>query len=58
MFVRDSSLINEILLSFTHPKVVPNLFEFLFSVEHKEDISKNMGNQTVDYFQSIGKKIP
>ncbi len=54
--VRDSLLINEIMSSFTHPKVDPNLFEFLFSVEHKEDILKNMGNQTVDDFLSIRQK--
>jgi len=23
------------ILSFTHPQVVPNLYEFLFSVEHR-----------------------
>ncbi len=34
--------------SFTHPHVVPNLYECLSSAEHnKEDILKNVGNQTV-----------
>jgi len=36
------------LSSFTHSQVVPILYEFLSSAEHKEDILKNMVNQTVD----------
>ncbi len=38
----------KILLLFTHPQVVPNLYKFLSSVEHKEDILKSVGKQTVD----------
>ncbi len=30
-----------ILLSFTQPHVIPNLYEFLSYVEHKKDILKN-----------------
>ncbi len=29
---------------FTHPHVVPNLYEFLSSAKHKEDILKNVGD--------------
>ncbi len=36
-----------ILSSFTHPHVVPNLYAFLSSVEHKDNL-RNVGNQTVD----------
>ncbi len=36
-----------ILSSFTHPHVVPNLYAFLSSVEHKDNLM-NVGNQTVD----------
>jgi len=36
----------KILTSFTHPQVVPNLYEFLL-LNTKEDL-KNVGNQTVD----------
>jgi len=32
---------------FTHPQVVPNLNEFLL-LNTKEDVLKNVGNQTVD----------
>jgi len=32
------------ILSFTHPYVVPNLYEFLL-LNTKEDILKNVGNQ-------------
>ncbi len=35
------------ILSFTHPQVFPNLYEFLSPVE-KEDILKNVVNQTVE----------
>ncbi len=35
-----------ILSSFTHPHILPNLCEFLSYVEH-EDILKNAGNETV-----------
>jgi len=35
------------LSSFTHPQVVSNLYEFLL-LNTKEDISKNVSNQTVD----------
>ncbi len=38
----------KMLSLFAHPHVVPNLYEFLYYVEHKEDILKNAGNQTVD----------
>ncbi len=38
----------KILTSFTHPHVIPNPYEFLSYVEHKEDILKNAGNQAVD----------
>ncbi len=37
----------EIMSSFTDPQVVPNLYEFLFSVEHKKKCLKNVGNQTI-----------
>ncbi len=38
----------KILSSFTHPQVVPNLYEFLCSAEHtKEDILKKVCNQAV-----------
>ncbi len=30
------------ILSFTHPNVIPNLYDFLFSVEHK-----------IKYFKSL-----
>ncbi len=36
-----------ILLSFTHPHVGPNLYEFLM-LNKKEDTFKNIDNQTVD----------
>ncbi len=35
-----------ILSSFIYPHVVPNLYDFLSSVEHKDDL-KNVGNPTV-----------
>ncbi len=35
----------KIMLPFTHPHVIPNLYYFLYSVEHKEDILRNVGNQ-------------
>jgi len=34
--------------SLTHPQVVSNLYDFFFLLETKEDILKNIGNQTVD----------
>jgi len=34
----------KILSSFTHPQVIPNLYEF----HQKDDIMKNMDNQTFD----------
>ncbi len=37
----------KILSSFTHPHIVPNLYEFLFILNIKEDILKNTVNQTV-----------
>ncbi len=37
----------KILSSFTHPQVVPNLYECLCSAEHKEDILKKVCNQAV-----------
>ncbi len=37
----------KILLSFTHPEVVPNLYEFVLLL-NTEDILKNVGKQTVD----------
>ncbi len=37
----------KILSSFTHPHVVPNLYECLCSAEGKEDILKNVGNRAV-----------
>ncbi len=37
----------KILSSFTHPQVVPNLYECLCSAEHKEDILKNVGNKAI-----------
>jgi len=33
----------KILSSFTHPQVVPNLYELLFSVEHKKSTKQLMG---------------
>lgn len=39
----------KILSSFTHPQVVLNLYEFLSSAEHKEDILKNVSNQRQDF---------
>ncbi len=33
--------------SFTHPCVVPNLYDFSSSVEHKEDILKNVNQRTL-----------
>ncbi len=35
----------KILSSFTHPCVVPNLYDFSSSVEHKEDILKNINQR-------------
>jgi len=40
------------LSSFTHSQVVPKMYEFLCSVEHKR-ILKNVGNQDPTDFQSI-----
>ncbi len=37
---RDSSPKMEILSSFTHPQVVPNLYEFLSSAEHTNNVIK------------------
>jgi len=37
---------NENLSSFTHPQAVPDLHEFLSSVEH--NILKIVGNQAID----------
>ncbi len=39
-------------LSFTHPKVVPNLYEFLSSSENKEELTKPF-----PYFFIIWKSI-
>ncbi len=36
-----------ILSSVTYPHIVPNLYEFISYVEHKRDILKTVGNQTV-----------
>ncbi len=36
-----------ILSSITYPHIVPNLYEFISYVEHKRDILKTVGNQTV-----------
>jgi len=36
------------MMSFTQPQVVPNLYEFLYFAEHKEDILKNVRNQQID----------
>ncbi len=30
-----STLVHNLLSSFTHPQVIPNLYEFLSSVEHE-----------------------
>ncbi len=38
----------KILSPVSHPQVVPDLYVFLASIEHQEDILKNVGNQTVD----------
>jgi len=38
----------KLLSSPAHSHVVPNLYEFLSSVEHIKEILKNVGNQTVD----------
>jgi len=38
----------KILSSFTHPQVVPKMYEFFLLLNTKEDILKNVGNQTVD----------
>jgi len=38
----------KMLSSFTHPQVVPNLYEFLFFLNTKEDIINNVGMQKVD----------
>jgi len=35
-----------VFISFSHPQVVQNLYEFLL-LDTKEDILKNVGNQTV-----------
>ncbi len=37
----------KILSSFTHPRVVPNLYEFLCSAEHKGRYLKKVCNQAV-----------
>jgi len=37
-----------ILSSFTHRQVLPNLYAFLYLLNTKQDILKNVGNQTVD----------
>ncbi len=37
----------KIVSSFTHPQVVPNLYECVCSAEHKDDILKNEGNRAV-----------
>ncbi len=37
----------KIISSFTHPQVVPNLYECICSAEHKEDILKKVCNQAV-----------
>ncbi len=34
----------KIMSSFTHPHAVPKLYDFLYSVEHKENILNNVGN--------------
>ncbi len=43
-----------ILSSFTHPQVVPNLYEYLCSAEHKERYSEECGKQkfwgTIDFY--------
>ncbi len=36
----------KILSSFTHPQVVPNLYEFLCSAEHKGRYSEECGKQS------------
>ncbi len=36
----------KILSSFTHPQVVPNLYEFISAVDNKRRILKNVGNQS------------
>ncbi len=44
--LRDSSCKND---NFDiYPRIVPDLYEFLSYVEHKRDILKNTGNQSVD----------
>ncbi len=42
----------KILSSFTHPQVVPNLYECIFSAEHKGRYSKECGKQS-----SFGEKL-
>ncbi len=38
-----------------HPEVVSNLYAFLSSAEHNEDILKNVGSQTVsDPIDAVG----
>ncbi len=37
----------KIMSSVNHPQVVPNLYEFLSSVEHTQKKLKNVGNQPV-----------
>ncbi len=38
-----------------HPEVVPNLYVFLSSAEHNEDILKNVGSQKVsDPIDAVG----
>ncbi len=43
-----------ILLTFTHPHVISNIYDLLSSTEHKDDILTNVGLQTVlvpiDYY--------
>jgi len=41
--------------SFTRPQVVSNVYEFLFLLNTKEDILKNVGNQRVNGPHSIAK---
>jgi len=46
----------QILSIFIHPQIVPNLYEFLSSAEHKEDILKNVCKQTALTSIVWGKK--
>ncbi len=43
----------KILSSFTHPQVVPNLYEFLCSAEHKGRYSEECGKQSRSGHQYI-----